>query len=166
MAIRNIVKDGDPVLTKKCRPVEKFDEKLAILLDDMAETMHRANGVGLAAPQVGILRRVVVIDISPDQDEVLELVNPRIIAYSGEQEGNEGCLSFPGQWGIVKRPDYVKVRAQDRFGEWFEAEGEELIARCFCHELAHLDGQLYTEIADRMLTNEELEELMKEDDEE
>ena len=103
MALRNIVKDGDEVLTKKCRNVVKFDKKLHTLLDDMAETMHRANGVGLAAPQVGILRRVVVIDISPDQDEVLELVNPRIIAYSGEQEGNEGCLSFPGQWGIVKR---------------------------------------------------------------
>ena len=125
MAIRNIVKDGDPVLTKKCRPVERFDDKLGVLLDDMAETMHKANGVGLAAPQVGILRRVVVIDVG---EGVIELVNPQIIAYSGEQEGNEGCLSFPGQWGIVKRPDYVKVRAQDRFGEEFEMEVRYMVA--------------------------------------
>lgn len=159
MALRNIVKDGDEVLTKKCRNVVKFDKKLHMLLDDMAETMHRANGVGLAAPQVGILRRVVVIDISPDQDEVLELVNPRIIAYSGEQEGNEGCLSFPGQWGIVKRPDYVKVRAQDRFGEEFEMEGTALLARAFCHEIDHLNGVVFKEVAERMLTPKEIEEM-------
>lgn len=159
MALRNIVKDGDEVLTKKCRNVVKFDKKLYTLLDDMAETMHRANGVGLAAPQVGILRRVVVIDISPDQDEVLELVNPRIIAYSGEQEGNEGCLSFPGQWGIVKRPDYVKVRAQDRFGEEFEMEGTALLARAFCHEIDHLNGVVFKEVAERMLTPKEIEEM-------
>ena len=159
MALRNIVKDGDEVLTKKCRNVVKFDKKLQMLLDDMAETMHRANGVGLAAPQVGILRRVVVIDISPDQDEVLELVNPRIIAYSGEQEGNEGCLSFPGQWGIVKRPDYVKVRAQDRFGEEFEMEGTALLARAFCHEIDHLNGVVFKEVAERMLTPKEIEEM-------
>ena len=159
MALRNIVKDGDEVLPKKCRNVVKFDKKLHTLLDDMAETMHRANGVGLAAPQVGILRRVVVIDISPDQDEVLELVNPRIIAYSGEQEGNEGCLSFPGQWGIVKRPDYVKVRAQDRFGEEFEMEGTALLARAFCHEIDHLNGVVFKEVAERMLTPKEIEEM-------
>lgn len=159
MAIRNIVKDGDEVLTKKCRPVEKFNKKLWMLLDDMAETMHRANGVGLAAPQVGILRRVAVIDISPEQDGVIELVNPQIIAYSGEQCGNEGCLSFPGQWGIVKRPNYVKVRAQDRFGEEFEIEGKELLARAFCHEIDHLNGVVFKEVADRMLTPKEIEEM-------
>ena len=161
MALRNIVKDGDPVLTKRCRPVEKFDKKLHTLLDDMAETMHHANGVGLAAPQVGILRRAVVIDISPEQDSVLELVNPKIIAYSGEQEGNEGCLSFPGQWGIVKRPNYVKVKAQDRFGEEFTVEGTELLARAFCHELDHLDGIVFKDVADRLLTPQEVEELEK-----
>lgn len=159
MALRNIVKDGDEILTKKCRNVVKFDNKLHTLLDDMAETMHRANGVGLAAPQVGILRRVVVIDISPTQNEVLELVNPRIIAYSGEQEGNEGCLSFPGQWGIVKRPDYVKVRAQDRFGEEFEIEGTALLARAFCHEIDHLNGVVFKEVAEHMLTPQEIEEM-------
>ena len=159
MAIRNIVKDGDEILTKKCRPVTKFDRKLHVLLDDMAETMHRANGVGLAAPQVGILRRAVVIDVSPEQNDVLELVNPQIIAYSGTQEGNEGCLSFPGQWGIVKRPNYVKVRAQDRFGEEFEIEGKELLARAFCHEIDHLDGVVFKEVADRMLTKKEIEEM-------
>ena len=159
MAIRNIVKDGDEILTKKCRPVTKFDRKLHISLDDKAETMHRANGVGLAAPQVGILRRVVVIDVSPEQDNVLELVNPQIIAYSGTQEGNEGCLSFPGQWGIVKRPNYVKVRAQDRFGEEFEIEGKELLARAFCHEIDHLNGVVFKEVAERMLTRQEIENM-------
>ncbi len=159
MAIRNIVKDGDEILTKKCRPVTKFDRKLHVLLDDMAETMHRANGVGLAAPQVGILRRAVVIDVSPEQNDVLELVNPQIIAYSGTQEGNEGCLSFPGQWGIVKRPNYVKVRAQDRFGEEFEIEGKELLARAFCHEIDHLNGVVFKEVCERMLTRKEIEEM-------
>ena len=161
MALRNIVKDGDPVLTKRCRPVEKFDKKLHTLLDDMAETMHHANGVGLAAPQVGILRRAVVIDISPEQDSVLELVNPKIIAYSGEQEGNEGCLSFPGQWGIVKRPNYVKVKAQDRFGEEFTLEGTELLARAFCHEIDHLNGVVFKEVCERMLTRSEIEDMTR-----
>ena len=161
MALRNIVKDGDPVLTKRCRPVEKFDKKLHTLLDDMAETMHHANGVGLVAPQVGILRRAVVIDISPEQDSVLELVNPKIIAYSGEQEGNEGCLSFPGQWGIVKRPNYVKVKAQDRFGEEFTVEGTELLARAFCHELDHLNGVVFKEVCERMLTRSEIEDMTR-----
>ena len=159
MAIRNIVKDGDDILAKKCREVVKFDNKLHTLLDDMAETMHRANGVGLAAPQVGILRRVAVIDTSPEQNKVIELVNPKIIGYSGEQEGCEGCLSFPGQWGIVKRPNYVKVKAQDRFGEEFEIEGKELLARAFCHEIDHLDGVVFKEVADRMLTKKEIEEM-------
>ena len=161
MAIRNIVKDGDEILTKKCRPVTKFDRKLHVLLDDMAETMHRANGVGLAAPQVGILRRAVVIDVSPEQNNVLELVNPQIIAYSGTQEGNEGCLSFPGEWGIVKLPNYVKVRAQDRFGEEFEIEGKELLARAFCHEIDHLNGVVFKEVCERMLTRSEIEDMTR-----
>ena len=155
MAIRNIVKDGDPILKKRCRPVEKFDKKLAVLLDDMAETMHKANGVGLAAPQVGMLRRVVVIDIG---EGVIELVNPQIIAFSGEQEGSEGCLSFPGQWGIVKRPNYVKVKAQDRNGEEFTIEGKELLARAFCHERDHLDGVVFKSVCERMLRPEEIEQ--------
>lgn len=159
MALRNIVKDGDDILTKNCRPVVKFEKKLHVLLDDMAETMHHARGVGLAAPQVGILRRVVVIDVSEEQNQVLELVNPKIIAFSGEQEGNEGCLSFPGQWGIVKRPDYVKVKAQDRFGEEFELEGRELLARALCHEIDHLNGVVFKEVAERMLTRQEIEEM-------
>jgi peptide deformylase len=158
MAIRNIVKDGYDILAKKCREVVKFDNKLHTLLDDMAETMHRANGVGLAAPQVGILRRVAVIDTSPEQNKVIELVNPKIIAFSGEQEGSEGCLSFPGQWGIVKRPNYVKVKAQDRNGEEFTIEGKELLARAFCHELDHLDGIVFKSVCERMLRPEEIEQ--------
>ena len=163
MALRNIVTVGDSVLTKVCRPVTKFDRRLHILLDDMADTLEDANGVGLAAPQVGVLRRVVLVDTG--EDGILELINPEIIEQSGEQTGLEGCLSVPGKYGIVTRRFVVKVRAQDRYGEWFEAEGAELIARCFCHELAHLDGQLYTAVADRMLTPEELKELTVEDDE-
>lgn len=155
MALRNIVKEGDDILNKKCRPVQKFDKKLAILLEDMAETMRNANGVGLAAPQVGILRRVVVIDIG---EGLIELVNPKIIAFSGEQEGSEGCLSFPGQWGIVKRPNYVKVKAQDRNGEEFTIEGKELLARAFCHELDHLDGVVFKSVCERMLRPEEIEQ--------
>ncbi|MED9970970.1 MAG: peptide deformylase [Ruminococcus sp.] len=154
MALRNIVKEGDEILNKKCRPVQKFDKKLAVLLDDMAETMRAANGVGLAAPQVGILRRVVVIDVG---EGLIELVNPKIIAFSGEQEGSEGCLSFPGQWGIVKRPNYVKVKAQNRSGEEFTVEGRELLARAFCHELDHLDGIVFKSICERMLLPEEIE---------
>ena len=154
MAIRQIVKEGDSVLTKKCRVVEKFDDKLATLIDDMVETMHRANGVGLAAPQVGILRRVVVIDIG---EGVIELVNPKIIAYSGEQESLEGCLSCPGEWGYTRRPDYVKVKAQDRFGNEFTVDGKELLAKAFCHEIDHLEGVIFKQVAIRMLTPEEIE---------
>ena len=157
MALRKIVTVGDPVLNKVCRPVTKFDDRLAMLIDDMIETMHEANGVGLAGPQVGVLRRVVVVDTG---DEDLELVNPEIVKTGKEmQTGLEGCLSVPGKYGIVTRPNYVVVRAQDRNGDWYEYEGEELIARAFCHELAHLDGQLYIEVAERMLTPEELEQL-------
>ncbi len=154
MGIRKILTDADPALHKVCKPVEVFDRKLHKLLDDMADTLQKAEGVGLAAPQVGILRRVVIVDIG---DEILELVNPSLVETSGEQIGAECCLSVPGKYGQVKRPNYAKVRAQDRFGEWFEAEGEELIARCFCHELDHLDGILYTQVMDRLMTEEELE---------
>ncbi|HIQ70219.1 MAG TPA: peptide deformylase [Candidatus Avoscillospira stercorigallinarum] len=162
MALRNIVTEGDSVLTKVSRPVTKFDRRLHVLLDDMTDTLVDAGGVGLAAPQVGVLRRAVVVDTG--EDGILELINPEIIEESGEQTGLEGCLSVPGKYGIVTRPNYVKVRAQDRDGNWFEAEGEELIARCFCHELAHLEGQLYTAVAERMLTPEELKAMMEEDE--
>ena len=153
MGLRKILTDKDPALHKVCRPVEKFDGRLHRLLDDMAETLEQANGVGLAAPQVGILRRVVLVDTG---EEILELINPTLLETSGEQVGAEGCLSVPGKYGLVKRPNYAKVRAQDRYGNWYEAEGEELIARCFCHELDHLDGIVYTEIMERFLTEEEL----------
>lgn len=153
MGMRKILTDQDPALHKVCKPVVFFDRKLHKLLDDMAETLEDANGVGLAAPQVGILRRVVIVDTG---EEILELVNPTILETSGEQEGAEGCLSVPGKYGLVKRPYTVKVRAQDRNGDWFEAEGNELIARCFCHELDHLDGIVYTELMERFLTDEEL----------
>ena len=153
MALRNILTDKEPALHKVCKPVVNFDRKLHTLLDDMRDTLLEANGVGLAAPQVGILRRVVIVDLG---DEILELINPEIIETDGEQEGAEGCLSVPGKYGLVKRPYYAKVRAQDRDGNWFEAEGEELIGRCFCHELDHLDGILYTQVMERYLTEEEL----------
>ena len=153
MGLRKILTDKEPALHKVCKPVTSFDAKLHKLLDDMAETMQEANGVGLAAPQVGILRRVVTVDLG---DEILELVNPSLLETDGEQIGAEGCLSVPGKYGLVKRPYYAKVRAQDRFGEWFEVEGEELIGRCFCHELDHLDGIVYTEVMERFLTEEEL----------
>ena len=155
MGIRKILTDKDPALHKVCKPVTEFDAKLHKLLDDMADTLEKAQGVGLAAPQVGILRRVVSVDTG---EELLELVNPELVETSGDQEGAEGCLSVPGKYGWVKRPYYATVRAQDRFGNWFEAKGEELIARCFCHELDHLDGIVYTEVMDRFLTREELEE--------
>lgn len=154
MGLRRIRTADDPALHKVCRPVEKFDCRLHKLLDDMKETLADAEGVGLAAPQVGILRRIVIVDTG---DEILELINPEMLETDGEQTGAEGCLSVPGKYGLVKRPYYAKVRAQDRNGEWFEAEGEELIARCFCHELDHLDGIMYTEIMERFLTDEELE---------
>ena len=154
MGLRKILTVKDPALHKVCKPVEKFDWKLRKLLDDMRDTLIDSNGVGLAAPQVGILRRVVLVDAG---DEILELINPVMLETDGEQEGPEGCLSVPGKYGLVKRPYYAKVRAQNRDGEWYEAEGEELIARCFCHELDHLDGIVYTEVMERYLTEEELE---------
>ena len=156
MALRNILTEGDAALHKVSRPVTQFNARLHQLLDDMVETLHDANGAGLAAPQVGVLRRVVVVDTG---EGVIELINPEIVAESGEPTGLEGCLSVPGKFGIVTRPERVTVRAQDRNGNWFEREGEELTARCFCHELDHLDGHLYTEKVERYLTEEELAEL-------
>lgn len=145
MAKLKIVKVGDDVLRKKCRPVDEITPKILTLLDDMAETMHEANGVGLAAPQVGILRRIVVIEV--EEGNLIELINPKIIAYAGEQDGTEGCLSVPGKWGMVKRPMHVTVRATNRHGEEFELTGSELLARAICHELDHLDGKLYIDVA-------------------
>ena len=153
MGLRKILTDKDPALHKVCKPVTNFDAKLHKLLDDMAETLVDSNGVGLAAPQVGILRRVVLVDLG---DEIVELINPTMLETDGEQVGAEGCLSVPGKYGLVKRPYYAKVRAQDRYGEWYEVEGEEIVARCFCHELDHLDGIVYTEVMDRFLTEEEM----------
>ena len=159
MALRKILSDSEPALHKVCKPVESFDSKLHRLLDDMRETLIESGGVGLAAPQVGILRRVVLVD---NGEEILELVNPILLETDGEQEGPEGCLSVEGKYGLVKRPYYAKVRAQDRNGNWFEAEGEELTARCFCHELDHLDGIIYTEVMERLLTDKEMRELYEE----
>ena len=153
MGLRKILTDKDPALHKVCKPVENFDAKLHKLLDDMQDTLIDSQGVGLAAPQIGILRRVVLVDTG---DEILELINPVLVETDGEQVGPEGCLSVPGKYGLVKRPYFAKVQAQDRFGDWYEAEGEELIARCFCHELDHLDGIIYTEVMDRFLTEDEL----------
>lgn len=159
MALRTILTDNDPALHKVCRPVTNFDGRLHDLIDDLKETLANANGAGLAAPQVGILRRVVIV--VDDQENMLELVNPELIDQEGEQEGFEGCLSVPGRWGIVKRPQKAKVRAQDRNGSFFEVEGEDIVARCFCHELEHLDGHLFTEHTDRLYTNEELDEMIQ-----
>ena len=146
MAIRNIRLDGDDILRKTCRPVTKMDDRTLTLIDDMFDTMYEANGVGLAAPQVGILKRIVVIDIG--NDEPLVLINPEILEQSGEQTGEEGCLSLPGKVGTVTRPNYVKCRAYDENMEQFEVEGTELLARAICHELDHLDGILYRDHAE------------------
>ncbi len=154
MGLRKILTVDEAALHKTCRPVTEFDKKLHKLLDDMRETLIESGGVGLAAPQVGIIRRVVLVD---NDEEILELVNPSLVETSGEQTDAEGCLSVPGKYGLVKRPYYARVRAQDRNGNWFEAEGEELTARCFCHELDHLDGIIYTEVMERFLTEEELQ---------
>ena len=161
MALRNVLTEENKTLYKTSRPVVKFDERLHTLLDDMTETLVHANGVGLAAPQVGVLRRaVIVLETNvPEGEEpyFIELLNPGIVSAEGEQCGSEGCLSVPDQYGLVKRPQKVRVRAQDRDGNWFEAEGEGLTARCFCHEIDHLNGILFTSLAERMLTEEEIE---------
>ena len=156
MALRDIVKEGDKTLSKRCRRVEKFDEKLALLLDDMIQTLKSADGVGLAAPQVGILKRVCIVDIG-DEEGLIELVNPEIVLFAGKQEGADGCLSCPGEYGIVERPMYVTVKAQDRFGKEFTVKGEGLKARAFCHEIDHLDGIIFKEKVKRMLRPDELE---------
>ena len=154
MAKLKIRKVGDEALTKVCRPVDEITPRILTLLDDMTETMRDADGVGLAAPQVGILRRIVVIET--EEDGLIELINPKIIAWSGEQVGAEGCLSVPGRYGEVKRPMHVTVRATNRHGEEFEMTGHGLLARAFCHELDHLDGHLYLEKVTRMLDEEAL----------
>ena len=159
MALRNIVLQGDEVLTKVCRPVTEFNDRLHALLDDMTETLLDSGGVGLAAPQVGILRRVCVVQ--NEDDEIIELINPEIIETEGEETALEGCLSVPGKYGEVTRPYYVRVRAQDRNGEWFEAEDEGLTARCFCHEIEHLDGHLFVERTDRLMEGEELQQWLR-----
>ena len=153
MAIRTIVKEGDEILRKKCRDVEKFDEKLFTLLDDMRETLYDSNGVGLAAPQVGILRRAVVIDVG---EGLIELINPVIVSQSGSEVKSEGCLSSPGEYGLVERPTKVKVKALDRHGNEFTMEGKDLLARAFCHEIDHLAGVLFKDKVIRMLAPDEL----------
>lgn len=165
MALRKIVEQGESCLTKKCRSVMEFNSRLHMLLDDLVETLAEAGGAGLAAPQVGVLRRACVV-MDEETGDFIELVNPEILSQSGEQVGPEGCLSVPGKWGLVTRPGYVRVRAQDRDGDWFEIEGEGLMARCFCHELEHLDGHLYTEHIDRFLTEEEVEAYFSQGEEE
>ena len=155
MAVLNIIKDGDELLRKTSRPVTEITPRIIRLLDDMKDTLHKANGVGLAAPQVGVLRRIAIIECEPG--ELIELINPEIIEQSGEQEEVEGCLSVPDRWGITKRPAKVKVRATDRHGNTFTVEGEGLLARALCHETDHLDGVIFYDKAVRMLTKDEIE---------
>ena len=164
MALRKIALQGETCLTKPCRPVTDFNGRLHDLLDDLTDTLVDSGGVGLAAPQVGILRRVCVV--MNEDDEIIELVNPEIIYTEGEQTGLEGCLSVPGKYGEVTRPWFVRVRAQDRCGNWFEAEDEGLTARCFCHEIEHLDGHLFVEHTDHLLSEEELEAYIRRQEEE
>ncbi len=158
MAIQTVLTRGDEILNKKCHPVTQFDQKICDLLDDLRDTLEEANGLGMAAPQIGILRRAAIV--MDDTGDIIELVNPEIIDQSKELvDGMEGCLSVPGLYGAVERPQWVRVRAQDREGNTFEVVGEDITARCFCHELAHLDGHLYTELCDQLYTPEELDEL-------
>ena len=169
MATRTILREGDPSLLKKSRVVTDFNKRLHTLLDDMRETLIQANGLGLAAPQVGVLRRAaLIVDTNIEtenyEEQIIELVNPEILAKSGEEAGREGCLSVPGLYGIVTRPVLVRVKAYDRFGNEFELWGKDLTARAICHEVDHLDGILYTTIVERFLTSEELEELDNENE--
>lgn len=157
MAIRNIRKMGDPVLTKECKKIDQMTERMAILIDDMLDTMYEANGVGLAAPQVGILKQLVVIDVSPEGDDPIILINPEIIETSGSQTGDEGCLSLPGKSGVVTRPNYVKVKALNESMEEVILEGTELLARAFCHEIDHLHGKMYVEKVEGELHNTQQE---------
>ena len=160
MAILTIRTDSDPILSKVCRPIDEITPRITTLLDDMVETMRSAEGVGLAGPQIGVARRIVVVECTPG--EVYELINPVIIAKEGVQLGKEGCLSLPGQCGIVSRPMTVTVEATNRSGERFTVTGTGLLARAFCHELDHLDGILYPKVAQRMLTYEELMKMSEE----
>ncbi|MBE7011656.1 MAG: peptide deformylase [Ruminococcaceae bacterium] len=155
MAIRNIVKVGDDVLTKKCRTVDKFDERIITLLEDMHDTLIESNGVGLAAPQVGVLKRIALVDTG---EEILELINPEIISTDGSQTGYEGCLSYPGKFGEVTRPMTVTIKFQNRNGEWVTYTGEELTARAFCHEIEHLDGHMFMEKVTRWAEDDEFED--------
>lgn len=164
MATRKILTLGDETLRKQCKRQEKFDLRLRLLLKDLADTMYKAEGVGLAAPQVGILRRVAVVDVSEEQNELLEMVNPEIVAFEGSQTGREGCLSVPGRQAIVTRPMKVTLHAQDRDGSPYELEAEGFMARAICHELDHLDGGIYLDHMDRELTPEEIEGHVPEDD--
>ncbi len=148
MAKLKIRKAGDEILRKVCRPVEEITPRILTLLDDMTETMRAADGCGLAAPQVGVLRRIAVVEV--EEGNVIELINPRIIATAGEQQESEGCLSIPGRYGITRRPKHVTVRALNRKGETFEVSGSDLLARALCHEIDHLDGRLFTDVAIRM----------------
>ena len=156
MAIRNMRTDGDEILRQKSRPVETFDKRLWNLLDDMGDTLAQQNGVGLAGVQVGHLRRIFIIDVG---EGVVEFINPQILETSGEQFVAEGCLSFPGEWGMVRRPAHVKAKAQNRQGEWFEIEGDDLLAQAICHENDHLDGVVFLDKVERKLTDKELKEL-------
>ena len=155
MAIRNIVKVGDDVLTKKCRTVDKIDERIITLLEDMHDTLIESNGVGLAAPQVGVLKRIALVDTG---EEILELINPEILSTDGSQTGFEGCLSYPGKYGEVTRPMVVTVKFQNRNGEWVTYTGEELTARAFCHEIEHLDGHMFMEKVTCWAEDDEFEE--------
>ena len=164
MGTRKIITIGDDTLRKVCKKQEKFDLRLTMLLKDMADTMYKAEGVGLAGPQIGILRRVAVVDVTEDHSGLLEMVNPEIIEREGTQTGREGCLSVPGRQAVVTRPMRVKARYQNRKGEWMEIETEGFEARAICHELDHLDGTLYIDVMDRELTEEEIEGHIPEDD--
>ena len=170
MALRKILTEEDPTLSKKCRVITDFNPRLHQLLDDMADTLADADGVGLAAPQVGVLRRAVLVletNVPEGEEPILiELINPEIVEASGEQHEPEGCLSVPGQYGIVSRPEYVRVHAQDRYGNEFEVSGEGLTARCFAHEIDHLNGIVFTTKCERMLSDEELQELQHNEGEE
>ncbi|MBQ4320848.1 MAG: peptide deformylase [Oscillospiraceae bacterium] len=170
MALRYIVEVGDSVLEKRCREVTDFNARLHTLLDDMRDTLLDSGGVGLAAPQVGVLRRVVlVMDTNQegltDEEQIIELINPEIVSFSGQQTGAEGCLSNPGKYGVVTRPEVVTVKAFDRDGNPFEVTGTGLTARCFCHEIDHLEGRMFMELAERMLTDEELAQMYGEEEE-
>lgn len=158
MAVRPIIYDPDPILYKKCHPVTKFDKKLGNILTDMTQTMMHANGVGLAGPQIGYMRRVCVVLDTLDNDKIIEMVNPEVIATEGEQTGSEGCLSFPNKFGMVTRPRIVTVRAQDRNGEWFTVQSHDLTARAFLHEIDHLDGHVFTEKVTEYINMDEEED--------